>query len=405
MSGSPKPRANRVRRPASRVVPRPAKPRGLLRTVRLWFLAVRRSPRLRGARGAIRIAFGVLLVLTLIGIGSLELYAHSSGPKSPPVEIIVGEESTAADIAELLASSELVSNRFAASVYLWVSLSSSDLKRGPHLLSGGRSPSELKAMLERSESRPKAKVVIPEGWNHFDIAERLESSGVVGRKAFLAACADPALLASLGVSGASGAPPESAEGWLFPATYELRVDTPADEVLKQMVHISDVRWAELAAAHGDGLERLAKDLGFTRREVVVLASMVEKEAAKGDERPLIASVFLNRLRDPAFKPHKLQSDPSSGYGCLVRPELESCADYHGKITPRMNQDRQNPYSTYVTEGLPPGPISNPGAASNAAVLEPAETKYLYFVAKGGGRHTFSATLEEHNKAIHRDASP
>lgn len=370
--------------------------------LRLWWIAARRSRRLRPLRGAIRIGFGVVLVLAIAFIASIELYAHSSGPKAAPVEIVVGETSSAADIADLLASSDLVSSRFLTEVYFSLVLRSDAVKRGSHLLSGGRSPSELREMLTRGDGRPKAKVVVPEGLNRFDIADRLEAAGIVGKRAFLEASTDPALLTSLGVLGAHGGAPESVEGWLFPATYELRVDSAADDVVRQMVHIADVHWAELVAAHGEGLDRLAKDLAFTRREVIVLASMIEKEAAKADERPLIASVFLNRLRDPSFTPHRLQSDPSSGYGCLVKPELESCVDYHGKITPRMNQDKQNPYSTYVVEGLPPGPISNPGAGSIAAVLEPAETKFLFFVAKGGGRHTFSATLDEHNRAIHKE---
>lgn len=357
---------------------------------------------MRWARTGLRVTFGALLVLTIAAIASIELYAHSDGPKAAPVEIVVGDGSSASDIADLLASSELVSSRFLTDVYLTLSLRSGDVKRGPHLLSGGRSPSELKDMLTRSDGRPKVKVVIPEGWNRFDIAARLESSGVVGRSAFLAATADAELLASLGVMGAHGKPAETAEGWLFPATYELRLDSAAEEVITTMVHISDVRWSEIFAALGDGAEQLRKDLGFTRAEVIVLASMIEKEAAKADERPIIASVFLNRLRDPSFTPHRLQSDPSSGYGCLVKPELESCADYHGKITPRMNQDKQNPYSTYVIEGLPPGPIANPGAGSIKAVLDPADTKYLFFVAKGGGRHTFTTTLEDHKKAIRKE---
>ena len=135
---------------------------------------------------------------------------------------------------------------------------------------------------------------------------------------------------------------------------------------------------------------------------MTLASMVEKEAVVDDEREVIASVFLNRLRDPSFKPKYLQSDPTAAYGCKVMPKrLTSCRDSGGKVSPAVNRDRNNRYSTYVYEGLPPGPIANPGEASLRAVFNARPGSYLYFVAKGGGRHAFSETYEDHLKAVAR----
>src|SRR5262249_12349151 len=134
-------------------------------------------------------------------------------------------------------------------------------------------------------------------------------------------------------------------------------------------------------------------------EIVTLASMVEKEAAVDEERPLVASVFFNRLRDPAFTPKRLQSDPTSAYGCLTVPDIGSCRSYAGRVTPEMNADDTNPYSTYRHDGRPPGPIANPGEKSILAVLAPAESRFLYFVARGEGRHTFSETYAQHSEAI------
>jgi UPF0755 protein len=147
------------------------------------------------------------------------------------------------------------------------------------------------------------------------------------------------------------------------------------------------------------LKDLADSLKWGKREIVILASMIEKEAAVDDERAVFASVFLNRLRDPSFLPKKLQSDPTAGYGCLVGTSLP-CVGYTGKITHEINVDDANAYSTYVHEGLPPGPIGNPGARAIEAVMSPALTHYFFFVAKGGGRHTFSETLGGHNAAVH-----
>jgi len=137
--------------------------------------------------------------------------------------------------------------------------------------------------------------------------------------------------------------------------------------------------------------------------VLTLASMIEKEARASDERPLIASVFFNRLRDPEFRPARmLQSDPTASYGCVVAgEEIPSCAGFHGNVTPALLRDASNPYNTYRHAGLPPGPIANPGEASISAVLAPAESDFLYFVAKGQGtgRHTFSRTFAEHREAL------
>ena len=136
--------------------------------------------------------------------------------------------------------------------------------------------------------------------------------------------------------------------------------------------------------------------------MITLASIVEAEAAVAAELPVIAGVFLNRLRDPEFRPKRLQADPTVSYGCRLQPSLPSCAGFDGRrITRAMLAGADNPYNTYRHEGLPPGPVGNPGLAAVEAVLAPAEHDYLYFVARGGGRHAFSATLEEHNRAVER----
>jgi UPF0755 protein len=111
-------------------------------------------------------------------------------------------------------------------------------------------------------------------------------------------------------------------------------------------------------------------------------------------------VFLNRLRDPAFVPHRLDADPTVSYGCLERPEAApSCAGFRGRISRAMTHDAANPYNTYRRESLPPGPICNPGASAIRAVLEPTPHGYYFFVARGGGRHVFTRTVDEHTRAI------
>jgi UPF0755 protein len=272
-----------------------------------------------------------------------------------------------------------------------------ELEPGPHLVNDRLSPRELVQRLARVPSRPAARVTLPEGWNHVQIGLRLEKLEVCSRASFERAARDPALLQELGIAASS------AEGYLFPATYELGVDSEPAAVVRAMVRELDKRLDRVTRQHGPALERLTNDLGWSRHEVLTLASMVEKEAAHPEERSLVASVFFNRLSDPEFLPAQtLQSDPTSGYGCVVEPEAApSCAGFDGRITPAMNRDPLNRYSTYVHAGLPPGPIANPGEASIAAVLAPADSEYLFFFADGNGRHSFSRTFDEHRAAIRK----
>jgi UPF0755 protein len=237
-------------------------------------------------------------------------------------------------------------------------------------------------------------VLVPEGFTQFDVAARLERFGVVSRDEFLRAAHDPALLSALGIEG------DSAEGYLFPALYRLKQSSAAPNVLERMVETFRQRTDPLVEA------RLKEPLPLTPltpRQVLTLASIVEREARMPEERPRIAGVFYNRLFDPNFKPKRLQADPTAAYGCLLLgPErLESCREFDGRhVTPTMLRDPNNPYNTYRIEGLPPGPICNPGVASISAALSPERHGYFYFVVKGEGRHAFSETLSAHNERVH-----
>jgi len=176
------------------------------------------------------------------------------------------------------------------------------------------------------------------------------------------------------------------------------MDSDPEEIVRMMVGAFETRWTHLATEHPRGVRDLQEGMGWTRGQILTLASMVEREAAKDEERPVVASVFFNRLKDPTFTPKLLQCDPTAAYGCLVS-DAPSCVGFSGKVTHELLADAKNPYNTYKHEGLPPGPIANPGSKSIEAVLDPATTKYFYFVAKGGGEHTFSETYAEHEKAV------
>jgi UPF0755 protein len=356
----------------------------------------RRRALLFALGGAGSVIVAALLVL-IFGFGTV-----SAPGKGGAIELDWPAGIDSDEAAALLAHHGLVRSESAMAMFLRTTGGTTAFIPGPHLLADGLDPWDLRRLLERSPHRPTARVTIPEGFHRFDIAARLAKLRVTGVAAFLRASADGLLLDELGIERGGTVGAESAEGYLFPATYDLPLDADPREVVRRMVAESDRRWLALSAQHASGFASLRGTLGYGRREVLTLASMVEKEAAVADERPIIASVFLNRLLDPTFNPRRLQSDPTAVYGCLAAPEaIPACAGFTGKVTPAINRDPLNRYSTYIQEGLPPGPIANPGAASIEAVLAPAATKYLYFVAKGGGRHTFSEGLEQHNEAVRK----
>jgi UPF0755 protein len=220
---------------------------------------------------------------------------------------------------------------------------------------------------------------VPEGSNIFDIASSLDAQGVMSADDFLKAAADPALIRDLAPKA------KTLEGYLFPSTYRLSHKTTAAQLSKMMTDEFRKEWAKVSAGNDPDVP-----------STVTLASLVEKETAAVDERPLVASVFRNRLA----KGMRLQCDPTTIYAALLENR------FRGTIH-KSDLASANPYNTYENAGLPPGPIANPGVQSLAAALEPADTPFLYFVAKpAGGGHQFSATMAQHEKAViaYRQAS-
>lgn len=368
----------------------------------------KRRPARAGSGGKRLLPRGLAWTLALFGLvagaAAVALFALYPSRKGPgpgrEVELSVPGDESAEALAARLEAAGLIANAHLFALYLRATGGPGAVVRGPHLVTDDLSPSELLRRLERSAFAGHARITIPEGWTRFDIARRLQLNQVTTLRAFLDATTNRALLDELALQG------ESAEGFLFPATYDFPKDSAAADIVRRMKLEFDKRYGALEQRNQPGLLDLTQSLGWTTREIVTLASMVEKEAVQNDERPIIASVFLNRLRDPAFKPKLLQCDPTAGYGCLMAPTVSpTCASYTGKITHDIVADAANPYNTYKHEGLPPGPIANPGARSLEAALSPATTRFLYFVARGEGRHTFSETYASHASAIHAPPPP
>jgi len=247
------------------------------------------------------------------------------------------------------------------------------IKAGEYQLSTGLRPGEVLDKIVRGEVLLH-QITFPEGYTIEQMAELLESRDLAKSDAFIAAANNLAFVQRLKI------PAPTLEGYLFPDTYQFARNLPAEKILASLVERFEQHF-------GPTQEEKAKELGFTTHQVVILASVVEKETAVPDERPLIAGVFLNRLK----KGIRLQSDPTVIYGLK---------NFDGNLT-KAHLEADTAYNTYTRRGLPAGPICNPGAASIQAVLNPASTSYLYFVAKKDGTHYFSSTLVEHNAAVLR----
>jgi UPF0755 protein len=209
----------------------------------------------------------------------------------------------------------------------------------------------------------------------FDIADLVAREGFTSRDDFLAAARDPGAVRDL----ASDA--ESLEGFLFPATYGFPRHPTGQEMVEAMVKRFRQEWATISAQPSDPPED-------SLEQTLTLASLVERETPKPDERPLVAGVFANRLRQGV----PLQCDPTVVYA------LELAGQYSGTLE-AAEIPFDSPYNTYRHAGLPPGPIANPGEASLRAAMSPAKTDYLYFVADTEGGHFFSKTLAEHNRNV------
>jgi UPF0755 protein len=214
-----------------------------------------------------------------------------------------------------------------------------------------------------------------EGLTIPDMAQVFEARGFGSAEAFRQAAANAALIADLDPAAAD------LEGYLFPETYALARGTTAAALVGQMVeHFKTALTPELRTAAGAA--------GLSVRQLVTLASLVEKETAVAEERPIVAAVYANRLRIGMG----MQADPTVIYA------LQQAGRYDGNLT-RENLKFDSPYNTYRYAGLPPGPIAAPGRASLEAAARPAEVDYLYFVSRNDGSHVFAATLAEHNRNV------
>jgi len=247
------------------------------------------------------------------------------------------------------------------------------IQAGDYQLSAKMSPREILKTLQKGHAR-LFHLTVPEGFNLRQIASAVEKQGFGRAARFYRAATDPALIRQFSIGAAS------LEGYLFPDTYYFPRKTEPRKIIMTMIK-------RFRSVYNDDWMSRTREMGFSVHQIVTLASIIEKEAGTGAERPIISSVFHNRLK----RGMRLEADPTVIYGI---------ANFNGNLT-RKDLKTPTPYNTYVIRGLPPGPIAAPGMASLEAALYPAATAYLYFVAKKDRTHYFSTNYREHQKAVRK----
>ncbi len=294
-----------------------------------------------------------------------------SGTGWQPRNIYIPKGSDYPAIVRILQDARVLRHPFAFRVLVLATATGRHLQNGEYAFPAPPSAFEVWRKLVRGDVA-RYNVTIPEGSNVYDIAQILGDSELADPGTFVAAATSTEVAARLGIPGTT------AEGFLFPDTYVLVKYMPEEEIIGIMVR-------QFRRKFTPEMEEKAQQAGFSLREIVTIASIIEKETGVPGEKPLVSAVIRRRLamRMP------LQMDPTVIYG-LRR---------FGKELTRKDLRTATPYNTYLRRGLPPGPITNPGLESLEAAVRPAESRYLYFVSRNDGSHEFSTTLGDHNRAV------
>ncbi|MEX0921265.1 MAG: endolytic transglycosylase MltG [Rhodovibrionaceae bacterium] len=305
-----------------------------------------------------------LLVIAVVVVAATAYFGYREyeepGPLRAEATLIVQSGSGVAAIARQLEDARVIEDARVFRAAARITDKASKLRAGEYRFEAGISLEETLDLLVSGETVVR-KITVPEGLTSFEVVALIEKAE--------------------GLSGEIAELP--AEGSLLPETLHFTYGDPRAGILERMRGDMQAALEELWAARAENLPV------STPEEAVILASIVEKETAVADERPLVASVFVNRLN----RGMPLQSDPTVVYA------LTEGKGPLGRALTRADWKVDHPYNTYANSGLPPGPIANPGRESLSAALNPAESEYLYFVADGSGGHAFAKTLAEHNRNV------
>jgi UPF0755 protein len=326
--------------------------------------------------------FGIsisIFIFTLVVVTMFfgwELFKKSVSQDKTEIVFEVAPGASLAQISRQLQDRRLIRNAKSFQYYAQFRGQASKFKTGEYSLNQTMTPDEIMAVLVSGKSIARS-ITVAEGLNIFDIAQIFEKAGIATTDEFYEIVHDKELIQQLLEENLPGL-----EGYLYPETYLFTKYEDARSIVTQMVKRFLSVWNEDVATQ-------ARALGWTRHQIVTFASIVEKETGAAFERPLVSSVFHNRLQ----KKMRLQTDPTVLYGLAVQQKkMPNNITKQDLLTP-------TPYNTYTNFGLPPAPIANPGKEALLATLNPQQSKYLFFVSKNDGTHIFSENLQQHNKAV------
>lgn len=326
-----------------------------------------------------RVLLGLFLILLLAGSGCwyyINRQMQPFRPGAPAVELEIPAGASTAAIAAILVDHGLIADSYTFRLAAALSGLDRQLKSGHYTISPGLSLPEILQLLVEGQVQ-ELEFTVPEGYTLKQIEALLQQKGLVQADEFRQAAADEYDFEFL-----TGLEPgaERLEGFLYPDTYRVTPETTPRQIIMMMLERFDQVYQEVYAENDISQK-------YNTREMVTLASIIEREARLDEERPLVASVFINRLN----RGMRLESCATVEY---LLPEIKP-------VLTLEDLKIDSPYNTYRVEGLPPGPIANPGKESLLAAFNPAQSDYLYFVAKPDGSHHFSRTLSEHNQAASR----
>jgi UPF0755 protein len=330
-----------------------------------------------------KLAAVILLLLLAMVAGAYFVYGRVNAPyrgyATPEqlVEIPPGLGSTS--IGNRLIAAGVIRDDLTYRAALWLSGDARRLQAGEYRFSRPMTAAEVIGQIARGEV-DRLRVTFPEGLTIAEMSKLFESTGLGAAADFTAAAAAPGNVALVEPIDPDA---RDLEGYLFPDTYSVPRQTDAALLVRLMVE----RFKKVAT---DALQAEARARGWTVRQMVTLASLVEEETSRPEERPIVAAVYANRLRIGMA----LQCDPTVIYA------LQRAGTYTGNLR-RDDLAFDSPYNTYRYPGLPPGPIAAPGKTSLEAVARPADVDYLYFVSRNDGSHAFARTLTEHNRNVQR----
>ncbi len=317
----------------------------------------------------------ILVVITIAGITYNLVHLFRAGRKvvGEEVEIIIPEGANARSVSELLEGQQVIPSARRFLIAAKITGQEKRIKAGRYVMHKGMGVQAALDKLVKGETKP-LRVTVPEGLTVEEIAVLLEQALGIDGSVFLALAKDAKGARSMGIER------NGFEGFLFPNTYDFNHGVSEEEVLKRMVK-------EFWQTFNDSMKQRAEDIGFSVYQTVILASLIEEEAMLEREHATISQVYHKRLK----LSKALECDATIQYALGEHKERLLYSDL--KI--------DSPYNTYLHRGLPPGPIANPGRSALIAALSPAESDYLYYVARGDGSHIFSKTAKQHYQAIER----